>query len=333
MSHALSPRDLPADYKTIGTEVLTSKDKKICLVAVPFNTMKKSSKNWFCAPLQKWHGRSWSRCNLHHSIHQSRQLVLADQLPVTFARPHPGASAPSPLVTSPTRRALPSSPTKAAAQRPLPHALHSSLPSAHLTEGPSSSASPPAASSPHSAHQQPSTSGPARRLRTQAETSRQQASSDDAHLPHASASARGTAPAEPAVVAPVVVVTDCNGLSSTTHHQDGRAVPSDPQQATAAGLSDSGSAAAAAATAATEALQHDLQLPNGNSAILQQARHQQSAVGQDQDHRARAATVGQGRSVVQPASAKDLQNGLLQPMAPWDDADPDLVKQARALGR
>lgn len=28
--------------------------------------------------LQKWHGRSWSRFNLHNSIHHSRQLHLAD---------------------------------------------------------------------------------------------------------------------------------------------------------------------------------------------------------------------------------------------------------------
>ena len=233
-------------------------------------------------------------------------------------------------MTSPTRRALPSSPKQAAAQRPLPHALHSSLPDAHLTEAPNSSSSPPAASSPHSAHHQPSTSGGGQRSCTQAETSRQQASTDNAHLPHALVAVGGAAPAEVAVVAPVAVSTDCNVLSSTTHHQDSHAVPSDPQQATAVGLSNS---SPAAATAATEALQRYLQLPDGNSAISQQARHQHSAAGQDQGPGGRAGTVGQGRSVVQPASAKDLQNGLLQPMAPWDDADPDLVKQARALGR
>ena len=43
----------PADYKTIGTEVLTSKDKKICLVALPFNIIKKVLKTDFLMESKK----------------------------------------------------------------------------------------------------------------------------------------------------------------------------------------------------------------------------------------------------------------------------------------
>ena len=42
-----------ADYKTIGTEVLTSKDKKLCLVALPFNIIKKVLKTDFLMESKK----------------------------------------------------------------------------------------------------------------------------------------------------------------------------------------------------------------------------------------------------------------------------------------
>lgn len=75
-----------------------------------------------------------------------------------------------------------------------------------------------------------------------------------------------------------------------------------------------------------ETPQATLQLPNGSAATVHQVRHQQPAseLGEEEQH---------SRCTPQAVSAKDLRSQLLKPVAAWADADPDLVKQAQALTR